>query len=121
MLDESTAMLDPVGRREVLDTVHRLNRERGITVVLITHHMNEAMEADRAIVMNKGRIAMDGTPRAVFARVEELRALGLAAPDTVELLYELRSRGIDIPLDAMTVEECADAICRAFSGGIKGE
>ena len=116
VLDESTAMLDPVGRREVLDTVHKLNRERGITVVLITHHMNEAMEADRAIVMNRGRVAMDGTPREVFARVEELRALGLAAPDTVELLYELRSRGIDIPLDAMTVEECADAICRAFSG-----
>ena len=121
VLDESTAMLDPVGRREVLDTVHRLNRERGITVVLITHHMNEAMEADRAIVMNRGRIAMDGTPRAVFAKVEELRALGLAAPDTVELLYELRSRGIDVPLDAMTVEECADAICRAFSDEIKGE
>ena len=116
VLDESTAMLDPVGRREVLDTVHKLNRERGITVVLITHHMNEAMEADRAIVMNHGHIAVDGTPREVFARVEELRALGLAAPDTVELLYELRSRGIDIPLDAMTVEECADAICRAFSG-----
>lgn len=116
VLDESTAMLDPVGRREVLTTVHKLNRERGITVVLITHHMNEAMEADRAIVMNRGQVAMDGTPRAVFARVEELRALGLAAPDTVELLYELRSRGIDIPLDAMTVEECADAICHAFSG-----
>ncbi len=116
VLDESTAMLDPVGRREVLDTVHKLNRERGITVVLITHHMNEAMEADRAIVMNRGQVAMDGTPREVFARVEELRALGLAAPDTVELLYELRSRGIDIPLDAMTVEECADAICHAFSG-----
>ena len=116
VLDESTAMLDPVGRREVLTTVHKLNRERGITVVLITHHMNEAMEADRAIVMNHGQVAMDGTPRAVFARVEELRALGLAAPDTVELLYELRSRGIDIPLDAMPVEECADAICHAFSG-----
>ncbi len=116
VLDESTAMLDPVGRREVLDTVHKLNRERGITVVLITHHMNEALEADRAIVMNHGHIAVDGTPREVFARVDELRALGLAAPDTVELLYELRSRGIDIPLDAMTVEECADAICHAFSG-----
>ena len=116
VFDESTAMLDPVGRREVLTTVHKLNRERGITVVLITHHMNEAMEADRAIVMNRGQVAMDGTPRAVFARVEELRALGLAAPDTVELLYELRSRGIDIPLDAMTVEDCADAICHAFSG-----
>ena len=85
-------------------------------MVLITHHMNEAMEADRAIVMNHGHIAVDGTPREVFARVEELRALGLAAPDTVELLYELRSRGIDIPLDAMTVEECADTICHAFSG-----
>ena len=121
VLDESTAMLDPVGRREVLTTVHRLNRERGITVVLITHHMNEAMEADRAIVMNRGSIAMDGPPREVFSRVERLRELGLAAPDTVELLYELRSRGIDIPLDAMTVEECADAICHAFSGGIKGE
>lgn len=116
VLDEATAMLDPAGRREVIDTVRRLNRERGITVVLITHHMNEAMEADRAIVMNHGHIAVDGTPREVFARVEELRALGLAAPDTVELLYELRSRGIDIPLDAMTVEECADAICHAFSG-----
>ena len=116
VLDEAPAMLDPVGRREVLETVHRLNREKGITVVLITHHMNEAMEADRAIVMNHGHIAVDGTPREVFARVEELRALGLAAPDTVELLYELRSRGIDIPLDAMTVEECADAICHAFSG-----
>ena len=116
VLDEATAMLDPVGRREVLSAVHRLNREKGITVVLITHHMNEAMEADRAIVMNHGHIAVDGTPREVFARVEELRALGLAAPDTVELLYELRSRGIDIPLDAMTVEECADAICHAFSG-----
>ena len=121
VLDESTAMLDPVGRREVLTTVHRLNRERGITVVLITHHMNEAMEADRAIVMNRGSIAMDGPPREVFSRVEKLRELGLAAPDTGGLLYELRSRGIGIPLEAMTVEECADAICHAFSGGIKGE
>ena len=121
VLDEATDMLDPGGRRGGVTTVHRLNRERGITVVLITHHMNEAMEADRAIVMNRGSIAMDGPPREVFSRVEKLRELGLAAPDTVELLYELRSRGIDIPLDAMTVEECADAICHAFSGGIKGE
>ena len=116
VLDEATAMLDPVGRREVLSTIRRLNAERGMTVVLITHHMDEAEHADRVIVMNDGCLAMDGTPREVFARVEELRALGPAAPDTVELLYELRSRGIDIPLDAMTVEECADAICRAFSG-----
>ena len=120
LADEPTGALDSHTGREVIGMLQQLHRE-GHTVVLITHHMNEAMEADRAIVMNKGCIAMDGTPRAVFARVEELRALGLAAPDTVELLYELRSRGIDVPLDAMTVEECADAICRAFSGEIKGE
>ena len=121
VLDEATAMLDPAGRREVIDTVRRLNRERGITVVLITHHMAEAESADRVIVMNDGQVAMDGAPHDVFAQVDRLHELGLAAPDTVELLYELRSRGIDIPLDAMTVEECADAICRAFSGEIKGE
>ena len=120
VLDEATAMLDPAGRQEVIDTVLRLNRERGITVVLITHHMNEAMEADRAIVMNKGRIAMDGTPRAVFAKVEELRALGLAAPDTVELLHLLREAGMDVPLTGLTVDECADTICRAF-GGAEGK
>ena len=116
LCDEATSALDPKTTGQILSLLQKINRERGITVVLITHHMNEAMEADRAIVMNRGQVAMDGTPRAVFARVEELRALGLAAPDTVELLYELRSRGIDIPLDAMTVEECADAICHAFSG-----
>ena len=121
VLDEATAMLDPAGRREVIDTVRRLNRERGITVVLITHHMAEAESADRVIVMNDGQVAMDGAPHDVFAQVDRLHELGLAAPDTVELLYELRSRGIDVPLDAMTVEECADAICRAFSGEIKGE
>ena len=120
VLDESTAMLDPEGRREVLSTIHRLNRERGITVVLITHHMNEAMEADRAVVISGGEIAMDGTPREVFARVEELRALGLAAPDTVELLYELNRHGMNLPLDAIEVDECADAICKAFGCGTGG-
>ncbi len=120
VLDESTAMLDPEGRREVLSTIHRLNRERGITVVLITHHMNEAMEADRVVVISGGEVAMDGTPRAVFARVEELRALGLAAPDTVELLYELNKRGMSLPLDAIEVDECADAICHAFGRGTGG-
>ena len=83
VLDEATAMLDPHGRREVLDTIHRLNRERGMTVVLITHHMAEAEEADRVIVMNDGEAAMDGTPREIFAQVERLHELGLAAPDTV--------------------------------------
>ena len=112
VLDEATAMLDPVGRREVLSTIRRLNAERGVTVVLITHHMDEAEHADRVIVMNDGCLAMDGTPREVFARVEELRALGLAAPSTVELLYELNQRGCHLPLDAITVDECADAIMK---------
>ena len=112
VLDEATAMLDPVGRREVLSTIRRLNAERGMTVVLITHHMDEAEHADRVIVMNDGCLAMDGTPQEVFARVEELRALGLAAPSTVELLYELNQRGCHLPLDAITVDECADAIMK---------
>ena len=110
VLDEATAMLDPAGRREVLDTIHQLNREKNITVILITHHMAEAMEADRVVVMNGGRIAMDGTPSEVFSRVERLHELGLAAPDTVELLHELQKCGIRVPLSALTVEDCADAI-----------
>ena len=114
VLDEATAMLDPVGRREVLSTVHRLNKEKGITVVLITHHMNEAEEADRVIVMDGGKVAMDGTPRQVFARVEELRSMGLTVPDTVDLLSRLRESGVDVPLDALTVEECAGAIMAAL-------
>ena len=120
VLDEATAMLDPAGRREVLDTVHRLNREMGITVVLITHHMSEAEDADRVIVMNDGVVSMDGTPRQVFARVEELHGFGLAAPDTVELLYELGQAGLPVTLDSLTVAQCADTICRAL-GGAEGK
>ena len=119
VLDEATAMLDPVGRREVLSTIGKLNRELGITVVLITHHMNEAQEADRVIVMNGGTVAMDGTPKEIFARVDELRQLGLAAPHTVELMDELNREGMALPLDAISVEECADAICRALGNGVK--
>ncbi len=110
VLDEATAMLDPIGRQEVLSTVHRLNKEKGITVVLITHHMNEAELADRVVVMDNGCVAMDGTPREVFARVDELRCMGLTVPDTVDLLDRLQKDGLDVPLDALTVEECADAI-----------
>ena len=120
VLDEATAMLDPAGRREVIDTVRRLNRERGITVVLITHHMAEAENADRVIVMNDGQVAMDGAPHDVFAQVDRLHELGLAAPDTVELLHLLREAGIDVPLTGLTVDECADTICRAF-GGAEGK
>ena len=116
VLDEATAMLDPSGRREVLDTVHRLNRPRGITVVHITHHMSEAEDADRVIVMNDGVVAMDGAPREIFSRVEELQALGLAAPDTVELLRRLNRHGMNLPLTAITVDECARAIFQALHG-----
>ena len=115
VLDEATAMLDPIGRQEVLSTVHRLNKEKGITVILITHHMNEAEDADRVIVMDDGKVAMDGTPRQVFSRIDELRSMGLTVPDTVDLLDRLRRDGIDVPLDALTVEECADAIFRAIT------
>ena len=114
VLDEATAMLDPAGRREVLSAIRALNQERGITVVLITHHMDEAMDADRLIVMTDGKLVMDGAPAEVFTQVEALRAMGLAAPDTVELLYGLRQGGMDVPLDALTVDDCAAAICKAL-------
>ena len=115
VLDEATAMLDPMGRREVLNVIEGLHREKDITVVLITHHMNEAEHADRVIVMNDGHLVMDGTPREVFSRAEELREIGLAVPDTVALLRELKANGVDVPTDAITVRDCADAIMRAFS------
>ncbi|MEG1988013.1 MAG: energy-coupling factor transporter ATPase [Oscillibacter sp.] len=114
VLDEATAMLDPLGRKEVLSTIHRLNREKGITVILITHHMNEAEEADRVVVMDDGKIAMDGPPSIVFQQVEQLRSIGLTVPDTVDLLDRLRQDGIDVPLSAITVEACADAIAAAI-------
>ncbi len=115
VLDEPTAMLDPIGRREVLETVKRLNREQGVTVVLITHHMDEAAQADRLIVMSDGKIIADGPPREVFQDVEGLKAAGLTVPETVELLYELRREGLDLPLDALSDEECAKAIYALLS------
>ena len=115
VLDEATAMLDPIGRREVLAAVEKLNREQGITVDLITHHMNEAEHADRVIVMNDGLVVMDGKPREVFTRKKELEDIGLAVPDTVSLLFSLREAGMDVPVDAITVEECADVIAKNFT------
>ena len=115
VLDEATAMLDPIGRSEVISTIERLNRDEGITVVLITHHMNEAEHADRVIVMNDGLVVMDGTPREVFTRKKELEDIGLAVPDTVSLLFSLREAGMDVPVDAITVEECAGAILKNFT------
>ena len=110
VLDEPTAMLDPRGRREVIDTVSRLNREKGITVVLITHHMDEAARADRVVVLDKGKVAADGTPREVFSQVELLHSIGLASPETVELCWELNRQGCSLPLDALEPEQCAQAL-----------
>ena len=110
VLDEPTAMLDPIGRSEVLRTIRDLNRKKGVTVVLITHHMDEAAQADRLVVMSKGRIVADGPPKKVFADVEGLKAVGLTVPETTELLWQLRQAGVDVPLDALSDEECAQAL-----------
>lgn len=114
VLDEPTAMLDPVGRREVVSTVTRLCREEGITVVLITHHMSECVGADRLVVMSEGNVIADGTPRDVFSQVELLRSEGLSVPTTTELIYDLDVAGWSLPLSALTVDECADAIAAAL-------
>ena len=110
VLDEPTAMLDPRGRREVMETIQKLNREKGITVVLITHHMDEAAKADRVIVMSKGGIAADGSPQEVFSQVELMHELGLGAPEPVELCYELNKCGFDLPLDRLDPIECAQIL-----------
>ena len=110
VLDEPTAMLDPRGRREVMETISRLNREKGITVVLITHHMDEAAKADRVIVLHKGVVAADGTPEQVFSQVERLHELRIATPESVELCYELNKVGFDLPLDRLDPEECAQIL-----------
>ena len=112
VLDEPTAMLDPIGRKDVLSTIKTLNRERGVTVVLITHHMDEAAQADRLVVMAKGKVVADGAPKSVFSQVEELRQVGLTVPQTTALLWELRQEGYDVPLDALSDEECAQALYR---------
>ena len=110
VLDEPTAMLDPKGRREVMDTISRLNREKGITVVLITHHMDEAAKADRVIVLHRGKIALDGAPTQVFSQVEKLHSIGLAAPETVELCYALNQCGFSLPLDQLEDIQCAQIL-----------
>ena len=114
VLDEPTAMLDPIGRREVISTVTRLCRDEGITVVLITHHMSECIGADRLIVMSEGNIIADGAPREVFSQVELLQGEGLSVPATTQLIYELNAGGWDLPLTALTVDECADAVMAAL-------
>ncbi len=114
IFDESTAMLDPVGRKEVIETIEKLNREKGITVITITHYMEEAARADRVVVLDDGRLIMDGTPAEVFARAEELRAVGLELPQGTALCQALKDRGITLNGDLMTDEACAAAIARAW-------
>ena len=116
VLDEPTAMLDPKGRREVMETIARLNREKGITVVLITHHMDEAARADRVVVIHRGVIRADGAPRDVFSNIDYMHELGLAAPETVELCNELNKLGFELPLDLLETEDCARAIYKALGG-----
>ena len=110
VLDEPTAMLDPKGRREVMETISRLNQDKDITVVLITHHMDEAAQAQRAVVLHKGEVALDGTPQEVFSHVEELHDMRLAAPETVELCWELNKEGFNLPLERLNAEECAQTL-----------
>lgn len=116
VLDEPTAMLDPKGRRDVLETVKRLNQEKGITVVWITHHMDEAAQADRVVVLDKGKVAADGTPQQVFSQVDLLHNIGLASPESVELCWELNRQGFCLPLTKLDPEECAQAIFEWING-----
>lgn len=114
VLDEPTAMLDPVGRGEVLDTVTRLNRQEGITVILVTHHMEECIGADRLLVMSRGTVILDGSPREIFPQVETMEEARLGVPDTTRLLYALNREGFSLPLEAISTEECAQALFAAF-------
>lgn len=110
VMDEPTAMLDPVGRKEVMNTIKMLNKQKNITVILITHHMDEAAQADRIIVINEGRLALDGTPREIFSHRKELLGMGLSVPQTVEILCSLNDEGADLPSVALTVSECCDCL-----------
>lgn len=114
VLDEPTAMLDPRGRREVMETIQKLNREYGITVVLITHYMDEAAQCDRVIVMDSGKVILDDTPKKVFSHVRELKTVGLDVPQTSELIYEFLKEGYNLPNDVLTEDECIKAITTLF-------
>ena len=110
VLDEPTAMLDPKGRREVMETIGRLNKEKGITVVLITHHMDEAAQCDRVVVLHEGKVALDGAPKDVFSQVEKLHEIRLCAPETVELCHKLEENGFQLNPERLTIEECAQTL-----------
>lgn len=115
VLDEPTAMLDPVGRRDVMETIERLNREEGITMILITHYMDEAVRADKVFVIDDGDLVMQGTPKEIFSQVETLQKYGLDVPQVTEVAYLLRKEGVDLPADILTIEEMVGAICQLKS------
>ncbi len=115
ILDEPTAMLDPQGRREVMAVIKRMNRDHGITIVLITHYMDEAAQCGRVVVMDKGRVILDDTPRAVFSQVDKVKAIGLDVPQVTELAWELKKAGFDMPEDIITEEECVSGIMNLFN------
>lgn len=119
ILDEPTAMLDPKGRREVIKTIKKLNKTRNMTVVLITHFMEEAALADRVVVIDHGKIVMDDVPKKIFSEVEKIKGFGLDVPQVTELVFELKKQGIDMPGDVITVEECEEAIIEKIKGGKK--
>jgi len=123
IFDEPTAMLDPIGRRDVLSIMESLNRNEGITVINITHYMEEAARADRVIVINDGKLVADGSAKEIFSRVEFLHSIGLESPQGTELIHELRAAGYDLPSDAISEDECFDALLSLFSvrGGVKDE
>lgn len=121
VLDEPTAMLDPRGREEIMSTIRRLNKEKKMTVVLITHYMDEAAQADRVIVMNDGRVAFDDIPEKVFSRVEEIKAIGLDVPQVTELIYLLKKDGYDLPDGIIDLDKGAEAIYNLLESGGKDE
>jgi energy-coupling factor transport system ATP-binding protein len=121
ILDEATSMLDPVGRKEVMNVLNRLNKEEGITIIHITHHMNEAVMADRVIVIDEGSIVMDGTPKEIFSNVKQVKELGLDVPQVTELFFELRNEGLNLPSDVLNVDEAVEALKQVMSRGADGK
>ncbi|MEG1869990.1 MAG: energy-coupling factor transporter ATPase [Oscillospiraceae bacterium] len=115
ILDEPTAMLDPRGRKEVMETIKKMNKEHGITIILITHYMDEAAQCERVVVMDKGQILLDGAPKDVFSHVEQLKKVGLDVPQTTELCFELRKAGLNVPIDVIDVDECIEAVSKLLT------
>ncbi|MBE7031808.1 MAG: ATP-binding cassette domain-containing protein, partial [Ruminococcaceae bacterium] len=120
VMDEPTAMLDPSGRREIMETVKKLNKNEGMTVVMITHFMEEAAQADRVVVIDHGRIMMEGTPKEVFSKVDEIKKIGLDVPQATELVHILNKSGFDFESGILTADECVDAVMKVYNNAKGG-